>query len=263
MNSTNTNSANTNSANTNSANRKTCFRIQAVRVATQAVCLLVTVFGSFALVRSMGLPNWAFLASIVLFGVFFCGWVCPFGSAQEWLRFLGKKLTSFTLTPSPRLDRYLVFSRYAVLALGAVWFWSALDARKSFMFALAGRSAGAAAVVVLAVLLLLGLVMDRPYCKYLCRFGATAGLLSMLRVVAVRRDAGKCRDCGRCNKACQMGVDIASSHTVRDPNCINCGVCLGACPVEGALTAGPAVLSGKDLRALKEKYRRRPRCLLG
>lgn len=224
------------------------------RLAAQIAAFVVTILYSFHAVKSLGLPNWAFMGSILLLGVFFCGWACPFGTAQEWLRGVGKSMTGMTIRIPQKINRYLLFSRYLLFPLIAVAGIAALDTRRTFMTSLAGGTAGAAALAILGAILVLSLFMERPFCKYLCGFGAITGLVSMLRVFGVKRDSGKCADCRRCNDACGMDVDVAKAHTVRDPHCINCGKCLAACPVPGALKPGFALPCLADVKALRGKY---------
>lgn len=54
----------------------------------------------------------------ILFGPVFCGWICPFGTFQEWVGKTGKKLFKkrYNHFISPKIDRILRYLRYAVLA---------------------------------------------------------------------------------------------------------------------------------------------------
>lgn len=224
------------------------------RLLCQTIALALTVLGYFAFIRGFGMPKWMFAATVLLSGLFFCGWVCPFGTIQEWLRSFGKNVLGITWKIPTHINRYLLFSRYVFTALGLVAIVSSLDARKTLVMALSGRIAGAAAIAVLAGLLLLSLFVDRPYCKFLCGFGALFGLASMVRFFAVKRNAAACAGCGRCDASCMMGVEVSLANNVRDPNCINCGKCVAACPVPGALGIGFAPPCKADVAALAKKY---------
>ena len=44
-----------------------------------------------------------------------------------------------------------------------------------------------------------------------------------------------CIDCGRCDKACMMNVEVATADVVTSSECISCNECVNVCPVPGAL----------------------------
>lgn len=221
----------------------------------QAIALLLSFLGYSYLLRNFGMPSWLFLLTVMAVGLFSCGWACAFGTVQEWLRYFGKKVLRVSLTIPPRIDRYLLFSRYVFALLGVISLVAALHARATFMQLVNGRVVETIALVVLGVFLLSSLFIDRAFCKYFCGFGAIYGLASMLRLFAVRRNDDTCFGCGRCDVACQMGVEVSTAHNVRDPNCINCGQCVIACPGPGTLSIGFAPLCKADVAALASKYK--------
>ncbi len=53
----------------------------------------------------------------VLFGPVICSWVCPFGTFQEWIGKLGKRLfpKRYNTFVPKHIDRYLRFLRYGIL----------------------------------------------------------------------------------------------------------------------------------------------------
>lgn len=52
------------------------------------------------------------LPGVLLLGVFFCGWVCQLGAAQDWMAKLGRLLHLPRLRVPQRIQRYLQLSRY-------------------------------------------------------------------------------------------------------------------------------------------------------
>ena len=44
----------------------------------------------------------------------FCGWICPFGSIQEWLGLIGRKLLGKRFNPTGRWDRAMRNLKYAI-----------------------------------------------------------------------------------------------------------------------------------------------------
>ncbi|MGN0919823.1 MAG: 4Fe-4S binding protein [Alphaproteobacteria bacterium] len=175
--------------------------------------------------------GWLFW-TVLAVGVFFCGWVCPFGAAQEWLGWVAHK------AHLPRFQMPLIFQKYAQLSryvwaaliLFAGVHYSFLSARFYFNDNLFHGMLTWASGLTLLVFGILSLFTDRPFCNYFCMKGAMDGLMSMVRPVGIRRDNAACIHCQLCEKACPMHVRVAHTHFVRHPNCINCMKCLCVCP---------------------------------
>lgn len=181
------------------------------------------------------------VALSVAFGPVFCGWVCPMGTVQEWVSRLGRKLFGRrhnTFVP-PRLDRILRYLRYLVLAW--VVYMTAATGTLIFeawdpyytMFNLWSDELAWSGVAILAVVLILSLFVERPFCKYACPFGAVLGLSNLFRVFGIRRNAATCINCSACDRACPMNINVSGAGTVRDHQCISCMKCTSeqACPV--------------------------------
>jgi len=177
----------------------------------------------------------------VLFGPVFCGWVCPLGSVQEWVGKLGKKLLGKRynhILPS-KLDNVLRYLRY--LMLGWVVYMSAVSGTLIFQsidpyYALFNFWTGEVAVtglLVLGVTLLGSLVVERPWCKYACPYGALLGITNLFRVFKIRRVESSCISCGLCSKECPMNIQVSEVKVVRDHQCISCLECTSEalCPV--------------------------------
>ena len=86
---------------------------------------------------------------------------------------------------------------------------------------------------LLVALLLICLVVYRPFCRYFCPLGALYGMGNHLSPIRLCWDERKCTHCGRCHVACPMDLDPARSGQMS--LCIRCGKCAAACP-EGALS---------------------------
>ena len=53
-------------------------------------------------------------------------------------------------------------------------------------------------------------------------------------------EKGDCISCGKCNRACPMGIDVISetkNKMIDSPECIQCGACIDHCP-RSVLTYG-------------------------
>ncbi len=177
----------------------------------------------------------------LIFGPVVCGWVCPFGTFQEWLARLGRKIfgKKYNNFIPKRLDSVLRYLRYGVFAW--VTYMTIISGKLIFQdydpyYTLFNFWTGEVAVtgyVALAVVVGLSLVIERPFCKYACPYGALLGVFNLFRIFGIRRNAPTCISCKACTKACPMNIDVATKGTVRDHQCISCLECTSdaACPV--------------------------------
>ncbi len=189
---------------------------------------------------------WIFLASIAsaaLIGAVFCGWLCPLGSLQYWIGKFGKKIFKkrYNRIIPPRLDHLLGYLRYIVLIIIVVQTTRLLTlvfVRVDPYYALFHFWTGEAllsAVIVLGLVVTASLFMERPWCRWLCPFGAVQGLVQLISPWKIRRDEKSCISCGLCSKACPMRIPVDKKKAVLDTRCNRCGECLAVCPAAGAL----------------------------
>ena len=177
----------------------------------------------------------------ILFGPIICGWVCPLGSIQEWFGKLGKKIfkTKFNNIIPTKYDKYLRFIRYIILA--RVVYEISYTGKLIFQdvdpyYALFNFWSGEVAIgslIILGVTLILSLIIERPWCKYLCPFGAIMGISNLFRIFKIKRNKSTCISCGACDRACPMNINISESNIIRNHQCISCMKCTSeeACPI--------------------------------
>jgi polyferredoxin len=171
------------------------------------------------------------LVAALFFGRAFCGGVCPLGAIQELV-------VLRPLHVPPRLDRTLGWLKwvYLVVALG----FAVLPAgSRDFVicrfdpFVGFFRFAGPLHMHLIgAGLLLLGLFIGRPYCRYLCPYGALLSLLARISWRRVTITPDKELDCGLCSAACPYGA-IQEMRAVRSA-CLYCARCFAYCPRQRA-----------------------------
>lgn len=184
---------------------------------------------------------WIALGLSLIAGPVVCGWVCPLGSIQEWVGKLGRKLfpKRYNKFVPVRLDKVLRYLRYAVLAIvvyattraGTLVFetWDPYFALFNFW----SPEITLSALAVLALVLVLSLFVERPFCKYACPFGAVQGVFNLFRIFGIRRNAPTCINCKACDRACPMNIEVSTAGRVRDHQCITCLECTSetSCPV--------------------------------
>jgi polyferredoxin len=97
------------------------------------------------------------------------------------------------------------------------------------------RHMGTTAAVVIGALLLLSVLVQNAWCRYLCPYGALMGLVALVSPTRIRRNADLCIDCAKCAKACPAGLPVDRVASVRSAECSACLLCVTACPAAGAL----------------------------
>lgn len=178
----------------------------------------------------------------LLFGPVICGWICPFGTFQEWIGKLGRKLFKkrYNHFVPKKLDRILRYLRYLVLAW--VSYMTVVTGKLIFqdydpyyaLFNFWRSEVAISGYVILGVVILLSLFVERPFCKYACPYGAFQGIFNLFRVFKIRRKEATCISCNACSKACPMNIEVSKAGIVHDPQCISCMKCTSeaACPVK-------------------------------
>jgi len=201
---------------------------------------------------------WIVFALTVFLGPVFCGWICPLGSIQEWFGKLGKKIFKrrFNRMIPYKIDRILRYLRYVML--GWVVYMTAVTGTLVFsdidpyfaLFNFWRSEVAIGGVIILAVVLVLSLIVERPFCKYACPYGAVLGVFNSFRIFKIRRRPSTCIDCKACDRSCPMNIPVSTSGAVRDHQCISCLKCTSeqVCPVENTveLTTIKLETAGKE-----------------
>jgi polyferredoxin len=181
------------------------------------------------------------LGMSLFFGPVFCGWICPVGSFQEWIGKIGKAIFKrrYNRMLPAWLDKKLRYLRYVVLALviyltatSVVLVFQAYDPYFALFNFWSGEVA-LSALIVLGVTTLLSLLVERPFCKYACPYGALLGVFNLFRIFGIKRNKDTCIDCHKCDRSCPMNIEVSKTGTIRDHQCISCLKCTSeqACPV--------------------------------
>lgn len=97
------------------------------------------------------------------------------------------------------------------------------------------RDISLTAAIVIGLLMLLSMLVQNFWCRYLCPYGALMGLTSLLSPVKIRRDKDACIDCAKCAKACPAGLAVDKLVQIRTVECTACMACVAACPAQDAL----------------------------
>ena len=110
-------------------------------------------------------------------------------------------------------------------------------------------SQGIALFLLFLAIVLLNVLADRFWCRYLCPLGALLGLLAKVQVLRPLVGGG-CTDCGACVRSCRLGaIEPAGGRAAAPPlhpavvtsECTMCLDCFVACPEKEAMTLGAAL----------------------
>ncbi|MFW5637641.1 MAG: 4Fe-4S binding protein [Methanoculleus sp.] len=83
-------------------------------------------------------------------------------------------------------------------------------------------------------IILLSATIYRPFCRYICPYGALLAPAASKALYQIRR-TDACINCGRCERVCPTGE---ADPTARLGECYLCGRCTDACLADGALVYG-------------------------
>ena len=191
----------------------------------------------------------------VLFGRFFCGWVCAFGTYGEFLHELSRRVFRIKFKIGLKADKVLKYFKYVILVFLIVFVWTFgselfLNASPWDAFAYITDLPEAFGLLAAGFVLLLfitvgSLFVERFFCRYLCPLGAVFAIVSRISVIKLKMPKDSCRSCTGCTKACAMGLELKKMDRVRGGECINCMKCVEACPRKNAV---PSVM-GKNMKA--------------
>lgn len=198
----------------------------------------------------------------ILWGRFFCGYLCSFGAMGDLLWGVSGKLFGKPLRVPHKADRLLKGVKYLLLLGIVVLFWTLGAAVDSMwnpwtVFGVYSSVDGWSSLSGLAtfggVLLLLimagSLLVERFFCRYCCPLGAVFELVSRFRLFQIRKPRKNCGACSRCTRKCSMGIDLTRCDAVNSGACIDCFACIDVCP-RGNAAAVPAPAVAATLSAV-------------
>ncbi|MFV0555119.1 MAG: 4Fe-4S binding protein [Mangrovibacterium sp.] len=161
---------------------------------------LALVDNSYALPLSVFLFFMLPILFAFLFGRVFCAGVCPFGALQELVNIKNIRLSravSTVLRVIPWL--YLIFA--VLYAITRTRFIICEFDPFIGIFRLGGDMA---LIAFGALLLIASIFTGRPFCRFLCPYGAILGTLSKVSIWKVKITKKNCINCELCHNACPV-----------------------------------------------------------
>ncbi|MEP3233067.1 MAG: 4Fe-4S binding protein [Hyphomicrobiales bacterium] len=176
----------------------------------------------------------AVIVSFVLWGRgLFCGWLCPFGAMQEFASKLGEMIGIAQYRVPERLDYWLRYTKYFVLAglVYAALFAPALTEKlneiEPFKTAVTVYFMREWYYVAYAVgLLIFSMFVFKGFCRYVCPLGAVMAIGGVLRIskwIDRRIECGS--PCQLCKVTCDYNA-IKKTGEIRYDECFQCLECI-------------------------------------
>ena len=228
--------------------------------------IVALVTGTFALSALTGslITLAVVLGVTVLWGRFFCGYLCTFGALQELLAFARKKLIPEVRRMPEKADKLLKYVKYGVLlaVVLLVWVlklpvdstfspWGVFGALLSGNLTVMDETVPTIGFGLLLGILILSFFVERAFCRYLCPLDALFTPLSAGRLFRIRRLKTACTGCQQCTRTCAMGVTVHEDDFVRSGECIDCMRCMAVCRPQALRTVpAPAVAGTASALAL-------------
>lgn len=152
------------------------------------------------------------LISALLFGRVFCAGVCPLGAIQELTGF--KQVRIHKRVESVLAVIPFVYLGLAVLsaATGSQF----IICRYDPFVGIFRLDAPYTMIIFGSLLLILGIFVNRPYCRYLCPYGVLQNIFSRFSVKHVTISPAECKSCRLCETGCPYDAILQADPVVKN-----------------------------------------------
>jgi len=176
-------------------------------------------------------------ATSLIVGRIFCGFACPIGTLQELISKINFKSdlksqekVKYRIEDSSKLPSRIRRIFLAILIILAIFGILLLEMINPLTVFFIFRSPFTLTLLIplvsLIVVSIVSIFIYRPWCRYLCPFGAFSSLCSRISRKKYHRTED-CTDCGLCEKICP--TQEASAGSKRN-ECYFCNRCIEICP---------------------------------
>ncbi len=173
------------------------------------------------------------LGLVFLFGRrVICGFGCPCVGIRETVGFpFRKKTLRSKWTWRLRHSKWIFFSYYVGVVVVTQF------PPNSWTVSFVGSFYLVVAFTYFGTFFIAPLVGNRFYCRYLCPYGATFGLLNHAGFYGINMVKDKCIDCRRCEQVCDMGIPVweqgkQTGRVTALEDCMGCARCVVSCPTD-------------------------------
>jgi NosR/NirI family transcriptional regulator, nitrous oxide reductase regulator len=148
------------------------------------------------------------------FGRVFCAGVCPFGAIQELTGFIPVKLPK----PVESVMAAVPFIYLTAAVLFAATGNQFIICRYDPFVGIFRLNATYTMIIFGALLLLAGIFINRPYCRYLCPYGVLLNIFSRFAGKHLSITPAECTDCRLCEESCPYDAILPSINRTSSEN---------------------------------------------
>lgn len=181
-----------------------------------------------------------------VFGRFFCGYACAFGTLGDGVHAVYvkvcKKLKKKPVQIKTEIAAVCSYLKYVVLLVIALLCfagvygetqgyspWDVFSMLHAGNFKLEKYGLG----ILLLICIIAGMcIQERFFCRFFCPMGAVFALLPVLPAFALSRERENCiNGCQGCKRQCPASIELPESRNMSvTGECIRCQKCISTCP---------------------------------
>jgi len=209
-----------------------------------------------------------FLVLFMLLSKLWCGWICPFGTLQDWFTSLRRKLgiaeTEFSWKTRDRqkIIKYILLAALIIIPLCIANFGLHSDFKMPFCqicpakpimplfcgetrhLSLDFTNSITLSFTILSMVITGGLFVgiffkDRFFCMF-CPMLALMHIFSKIGFIHFKKSVNTCQGCGNCKRMCPVDIrDVYLEKENKDvltEDCMLCLKCIESCPGDSVLS---------------------------
>ncbi len=203
---------------------------------TDPLAFLGYLFSSKAFYLDFLISSLFLVGLTLVFGRVYCSWICPMNLIFELNNIFRKLLIKLNIKPLNvgfnRLHKYMILIVGClisfILGIHVLYFlYPPIILNREVLHFFYFRSFGIGLSIFIILLFIEISLSQRAFCRYFCPGGALWSLMGIKRLVKVEWDKQLCDDCGKCNLACEFGLNPMRGEMGME--CDNCGRCIAKC----------------------------------
>lgn len=204
----------------------------------QQILMTITMGNPILTILPMIIMLIVLLGTTIIIGRQFCGYACPLGAAQELVSKLQFKVRAkekekgkYVLNIPKKIQlgiRGVIFIVFFLVAF--LWMINLLQIVNPFLgFSIFMNPLGFVfwiPLISLGITIAASIFLYRPFCRFVCPFGALANLTSRISRYKIRRTED-CTECGLCEQVCPTNE---AGRFDSKGECYMCNRCIDICP---------------------------------